>query len=172
MTRRRATALGFASVAMVAMAMDGCTPQPGPSDTPSNEGTASAEPARDSAIDWLLHGTGADTLADVPGSVWGPRTSLEVTAACGPTDQHDGWTLSGLVVPASSVTPEFDSGAEFELAHSNAQRAWKHVTHRRLRLTEREDGRVDAKLFVPQNDAPEWDDVDRAEVVFGPERCG
>lgn len=172
MTRLRATALGFAFVVMVAMGVSGCTPSPGPSETPSNEGTAPAEPAEGSAIDWLLHGAGADTLADVPGSVWGAQTSLEVTAACGPTDQHHGWTVSGLVVPTSRIPDGFDPGAEFELAHSNAQRTWEHVTHRRLRLTEQEDGRVDGELFVPRNDAPEWEDVDQAEVVFGPERCG
>lgn len=154
------------------MVMGGCLAQLGPSDPSFNEGTPPGEPAGDSTIDWLLRGAGADTLADVPGSVWGPQTSIEVAAACGPTDQHEGWTLSGLVVPASDVTDEFDSGAEFDLAQANAQRAWEHVTHQRLRLAEREDGRVDAELFVPQNDAPEWEDVDQAEVVFGPERCG
>lgn len=95
-----------------------------------------------------------------------------MAAACGPTDQHTGWTVSGVAVPASDVPDGFDAGEAVDLTRSNGQRVWEAAGEQPLRLIERDDGRIDVELFVPGGEAPDWDAVDQAEVEFGPQRCG
>lgn len=132
----------------------------------------SAPPASVSPVDWLLDGAGAEALGDVPGSRWPPDTPLIVNPVCGPTDEHEGWTLSASVVAGGDTGKDFDGGDDFELAHTNGRRVWRHVGDQRLRLVEQEDGRVDVEVFVARDDAPDWEAVDRVEVEAGPERCG
>lgn len=172
MRNQHASALRSGVAAVIVVALIGCTSDRGPTTSAPNEAAAPTDPAWDSPVDWLLRGPGAEALGGVPGSTWTPQTPLEVAAACGPTDAHEGWTLSGTVVAAHDVADGFDAGDEFDRLPSNGQRSWEHIRDQQLRLVERADGRVDVALFVPKPDAPDWDAVDQVEIVFRPDRCG
>lgn len=171
-TSRCAAVLRSGCVALTVLALAGCAPGRGATNSRPSEAGAPTGPAPESPIHWLLRGPGAEALDDVPASTWPPATALTVAATCGPTDPHTGWTASGVAVPASDVPDGFDAGEAFDLTQSNGQRVREAAGEQPLRLIEQDDGRVDAELFVPDGEAPHGDAVDQAEVEFGPERCG
>lgn len=133
-----------------------------------------AHPAAAAPVDWLLRGGGAEALRALPGASWPPERPLQVAADCGPTDALEGWSLSATVVPADDRTPDFDGAPTFERGPDDRRGVWTHEGETRLQLIEQDDGRVDARLFVPAAEAPDWDTADEAtlEVVFDGARCG
>lgn len=162
--------------AAVLVALTGCGAEPPPGGSAPWEATGPGQGVAQAAVGRLVDGPGGDALGEVPGSTWSRDPGLRARARCGPTDRHEGWTLSGRVVPADAAGEAFDGGEAFATAHAGEGRTWVHVEYGQLRLVERGDGDIHAVLAMADvdADAAAWHAVDRVEVevVFGGERCG
>ncbi len=171
MSRRRVVAAGFLT-AVLAMAAAGCGADDQPSGTQAGPSTPpSVEP---DPVAWLLDEAEAE-LSTVPGPTWTADRGITVSAACSPTDAHEGWRVTGMVLAPDKQIPDgFESGEAFTLAHADEPRRWTHNEESGLSLVERDDGRVEFELYVAVEDAPDWDAIDQIDVdiTFPPERCG
>lgn len=173
--RIRRGAVTLASAAVL-VALTGCGAAQPPGGSAPWEAAGPGRGVAEAAVGWLVDGPGGDALGEVPGSTWSRDPGLRVRARCGLTDRHEGWTLSGRVVPADAAGEAFDGGEAFATAQTGGGRTWVHVEHGQLRLVERGDGGIDVVLAVADvdADAAAWHAVDRVdvEVVFAGERCG
>ena len=173
-TRRRRSRRAVMMVAGTLFVLTACAPDATPTGSGPDEGSVQVHPPSASPIDWLFSGEGSDALAAVRGSTWSAETGVEVAAVCSPTDAHEGWTVSATLIPAGDVPADLDPGAAFLAVDTEGLRSWEHVGDRRLRLDERDDGRIDLEYFIPVGQAPVWEAVDQrdVEVVFSPDHCG
>lgn len=169
--RARRTA---AVVAGALFLLTACAPNATPTGGGPDEGSVQPETPAGSPVDWLFSGEGSEALAAVPGSSWTAETGVEVAAVCSPTDAHEGWTVSAVLIAAGDVPANLDPGQAFTAVDADGLRSWQHDGEPRLRLVEREDGRIDLTYFVSVDEASDWETVDQrdVEVVFSPDRCG
>lgn len=168
--RRRIVAAGLL-LAVLGMAAAGCLADDPPSSTQQGSSTPSSV-GRD-PLAWLLNEAEA-TFSTVPGSTWTADRGIDVAAACSPTDAHEGWRVTSMIVTPDNRPDRFDGGETFTLVRADEPRRWTHVAEPELSLVERDDGRVDFELFVAVEDAPDWDAIDQndVEITFPPDRCG
>ena len=173
-TERHQTRLGVAMVVGALFLLTACAPNATPTGGGPDEGSVQPGTPAGSPVDWLFNGEGSEALAAVPGSTWTAETGVEVAAVCSPTDAHEGWTVSATLIPAGDVPADLDPGEAFTAVDTDGLRAWEHDGEPRLRLVEREDGRIDLEYLVSVDEAPGWETVDQrdVEVVFSPDRCG